>query len=145
MCIDFFLCVFVEATGYISLLITSYTWYKGSNVLISYTLIYTLIMNIFHLHTSIWVIFHVRAVRLWILDIHLILCFLLVGCNGHADLENIKVERNISRSVDTDLPPPMDESDIEYVNNINEWLSLRVQGGSRAWKLSCLNAPQTND
>eukprot|EP00105_Crassostrea_gigas_P038804 XP_019922952.1 PREDICTED: uncharacterized protein LOC105328713 isoform X1 [Crassostrea gigas] len=67
------------------------------------------------------------------------------GCNGHADLENIKVERNISRSVDTDLPPPMDESDIEYVNNINEWLSLRVQGGSRAWKLSCLNAPQTND
>lgn len=77
--------------------------------------------------------------------IHLILYFLLVGCNGHADLENIKVERNISRSVDTDLPPPMDESDIEYVNNINEWLSLRVQGGSRAWKLSCLNAPQTND
>lgn len=68
-----------------------------------------------------------------------------LSCNGHADLENIKVERNISRSVDTDLPPPMDESDIEYVNNINEWLSLRVQGGSRAWKLSCLNAPQTND
>nr|XP_034327137.1 uncharacterized protein LOC105328713 isoform X3 [Crassostrea gigas] len=67
------------------------------------------------------------------------------GCNGNSDLENIKVERNISRSVDTDLPPPMDESDIEYVNNINEWLSLRVQGGSRAWKLSCLNAPQTND
>lgn len=68
-----------------------------------------------------------------------------LSCNGNSDLENIKVERNISRSVDTDLPPPMDESDIEYVNNINEWLSLRVQGGSRAWKLSCLNAPQTND
>ncbi|XP_056005348.1 uncharacterized protein LOC125658636 isoform X2 [Ostrea edulis] len=67
-----------------------------------------------------------------------------LSCNGHADLENIKVERN-SRSVDTDLPPSVDESDIEFVNNINEWLSLRVQGGSRAWKLSCLNTPETTD
>lgn len=70
--------------------------------------------------------------------------FIFLGCNGHADLENIKVERN-SRSVDTDLPPSVDESDIEFVNNINEWLSLRVQGGSRAWKLSCLNTPETTD
>ncbi|XP_062590634.1 uncharacterized protein LOC134252229 isoform X2 [Saccostrea cucullata] len=68
-----------------------------------------------------------------------------LSCNGHADLESVKVERNISRSVDTDLPPPVDESDIEFVNNVGEWLSLRVQGGSRAWKLSCLNTVEVVD
>lgn len=35
-----------------------------------------------------------------------------------------------------------DESDIQYVNNIEEWLALRVQGGSKTWKLPfCLNPP----
>lgn len=47
-------------------------------------------------------------------------------CNGYVDFENIKVERNIFRFVDTDFLFSMDELDIEYVNNINEWLSLRV-------------------
>lgn len=60
------------------------------------------------------------------IGIYLIFYFFFVGCNGYVDFENIKVERNIFRFVDTDFLFLMDELDIEYVNNINEWLFLRV-------------------
>ena len=65
------------------------------------------------------------------------LIFFIVGCPGSNS--SGPLERNASS---VEYETNQDESDIQYVNNIEEWLALRVQGGSKTWKLPfCLNPP----
>ncbi|OWF38447.1 uncharacterized protein LOC110466296 [Mizuhopecten yessoensis] len=64
------------------------------------------------------------------------------------DMEAVpRDNKNSDRSPDaeTDIDNPTDESDIRYVQNIDDWLALRVQGGAKTWRFSlCLNTPATN-
>ncbi|KAK3096086.1 hypothetical protein FSP39_022946 [Pinctada imbricata] len=72
---------------------------------------------------------------------------LRISCGPSSDNASTgsKADR-MSQSADIEATPTPDESDIQYVNNIDDWLNLRVQGSSRGWKLtSCLNAPETVD
>lgn len=70
----------------------------------------------------------------------------LTGCGG--DMETVSRDnRNADRSPDSDLDNESlgDESDIRYVQNIDDWLALRVQGGAKTWRFSlCLNTPATS-
>lgn len=62
---------------------------------------------------------------------------ILTGCQGSNN--SGPLERHPSS---VEYETNQDESDIQYAGNIEDWLALRVQGGTKTWKIPfCLNPP----
>ncbi|KAJ8316966.1 hypothetical protein KUTeg_004870 [Tegillarca granosa] len=69
-----------------------------------------------------------------------------LSCASSSDVDSPGSSNDMSPDKDNQSDGTGYEDDIRYVSNMDDWLNLRVQGGSKSWRLpSCLNSPGSTD